>query len=94
MAKVEEKIEEKVNVKVEVQKYSKEQILLSKAYANRKDILNVILEDKEKMIRIAEKYIEKYQADAMLLGCTEIPLLISQKDCAIPIFDTTRLHGA
>ena len=42
--KIEEKVEEKVNVKVEVQKYSKEQILLSQAYANRKDILNVILE--------------------------------------------------
>ena len=47
MAKVEEKTEEKVNVKVEAQKYSKEQFLLSKGYANRKDILNVILEDKE-----------------------------------------------
>ena len=62
MAKVEEKTEEKVNVnvKVEVQKYSKEQILLSKAYANRKDILNVILEDKEYTTEAVDKCIENF----------------------------------
>ena len=64
MAKVEEKIEKKVNVKVkvkvEVQKYSKEQILLSKAYANRKDILNVILEDKEYTTEAVDKLLENF----------------------------------
>ena len=60
MAKVEEKIEEKVNVKVEVQKYSKEQILLSKAYANRKDILNVILGDKEYTTEAVDKLLENF----------------------------------
>ena len=58
--KIEEKVEEKVNVKVEVQKYSKEQILLSKAYANRKDILNVILEDKEYTTEAVDKMLEKF----------------------------------
>ena len=33
-------------------------------------------------------------ADGMILGCTEIPMLISQSDCAVPIFDTTALHAA
>jgi aspartate racemase len=32
-------------------------------------------------------------AEGVVLGCTEIPLLISQKDSSIPIFDTTRLHA-
>jgi len=32
-------------------------------------------------------------AEGVVLGCTEIPLLISQKDSAIPVFDTTRLHA-
>ena len=54
------KIEEKVDVKVEVQKYSKEQILLSKAYANRKDILNVILEDKEYTTEAVDKLLENF----------------------------------
>lgn len=58
--KIEEKIEEKVNVKVEVQKYSKEQILLSQAYANRKDILNVILGDKEYTTEAVDKMLENF----------------------------------
>ena len=62
MAKVEEKIEEKVEekVKAEVQKYSKEQILLSQAYANRKDILNVILKDGDYTIEAVDKLLENF----------------------------------
>ena len=58
--KIEEKVEEKVNVKVEVQKYSKEQILLSQVYANRKDILNVILGDKEYTTEAVDKMLENF----------------------------------
>lgn len=32
-------------------------------------------------------------AEAVILGCTEIMLLISQKDSPVPIFDTTELHA-
>ncbi|CAN7148469.1 aspartate/glutamate racemase family protein [Bosea sp. LjRoot9] len=31
-------------------------------------------------------------ADGVILGCTEITLLVSQADFAIPVFDTTALH--
>ena len=33
-------------------------------------------------------------AEAIILGCTEIPLLISQNDTKVTIFDTTTLHAA
>jgi len=32
-------------------------------------------------------------AQGVILGCTEIPLLVKQSDVAIPIFDTTTLHA-
>jgi aspartate racemase len=32
-------------------------------------------------------------AQAIILGCTEISLLIAQKDSAVPLFDTTSLHA-
>lgn len=32
-------------------------------------------------------------AQGVILGCTEIPLLISQEDSSIPVFDTTRIHS-
>lgn len=46
---------------------------------------------------------EKYQkiishlalngAEGIVLGCTEIPLLIKQEDVKIPVFDTTTIHA-
>lgn len=32
-------------------------------------------------------------AEGVVLGCTEIPLLISQADVPLPVFDTTRIHA-
>jgi len=32
-------------------------------------------------------------AAGVILGCTEIPLLINQADCNVPAFDTTRIHS-
>jgi len=32
-------------------------------------------------------------AEGVILGCTEIPLLVSQKDAALPLFDTTTIHA-
>ncbi len=32
-------------------------------------------------------------AEGVILGCTEIPLLVHQADVAIPIFNTTRIHA-
>jgi aspartate racemase len=32
-------------------------------------------------------------AEAIIAGCTEIMLLISQEDCPVPLFDTTTIHA-
>jgi aspartate racemase len=32
-------------------------------------------------------------AEGIILGCTEIPLLINQNDCSVPVFDTAVLHS-
>ena len=31
--------------------------------------------------------------EGIILGCTEIPLLITQQDSQVPLFDTTRIHA-
>lgn len=47
-----------------------------------------------------EQYIEiindLYQAgaQAVILGCTEIGLLVGQQDVEVPLFDTTKIHAA
>ena len=37
--------------------------------------------------------LEKKGAEGIILGCTEIPLLIKQTDVKIPLFDTTKIHA-
>jgi aspartate racemase len=32
-------------------------------------------------------------AQGIILGCTEIPLLVNSDDCSVPIFDTTLIHA-
>jgi len=32
-------------------------------------------------------------AEGVILGCTEIGLLVSQEDASVPLFDTTRIHA-
>lgn len=32
-------------------------------------------------------------AKGVIFGCTEIPLLLDQQDCAVPVFNTTLLHA-
>jgi aspartate racemase len=43
-------------------------------------------------IRIINNLVQR-GAEGIVLGCTEIPLLVKQKDVAVPIFDTTTIHA-
>ena len=47
---------------------------------------------KASLIAIAERLIEG-GADAVVLGCTEIPLLLEEDDLSVPVLDTTSLHA-
>lgn len=52
----------------------------------------VIPEDKQKMLSIIEKYIKGENAEALLLGCTELPLMIKPEDVEVPLIDSTKVH--
>ena len=52
----------------------------------------VIPEDKRRMISIAERYIRAENVDGVILGCTEIPLMIQPADLSVPVADTARIH--
>lgn len=53
------------------------------------DIRNI---SKDKFKKIIEKLVSQ-GAQGIILGCTEIPLLVDQKDYSIPLFDTTLIHS-
>lgn len=50
-------------------------------------------DSREQFQRIIQTAQHQEGAEGVILGCTEIPLLIQQSDVAIPIFDTTRIHA-
>jgi aspartate racemase len=49
-------------------------------------------ETKKRYLAIIEDLKSK-GAEGIILGCTEIPLLIKQEDVQIPLFDTTLIHS-
>ncbi|MDF3005700.1 MAG: aspartate racemase [Oscillospiraceae bacterium] len=56
--------------------------------------LGVISESsKAKYLGIIDR-LAKHGAQGVILGCTEIGLLIQQKDTALPVFDTTTIHAS
>ena len=47
---------------------------------------------KQKYIKIIDNLVSN-KAEGVILGCTEIPLLIKENDVDIPVFDTTTIHA-
>jgi len=45
---------------------------------------------KKRIVDIINKFSD---IDGVILGCTELPLIISPKDTPLPLFDTTELHA-
>lgn len=60
---------------------------------NNELLLNQFLpESRQRFLNIIEQLKAK-GAEGIILGCTEIPLLIKQEDCNIPLFNTTEIHA-
>jgi aspartate racemase len=52
----------------------------------------VIPETKKRYLEIANQLI-KNGAEGIILGCTEIPLIILPEDVSVPVFDTVLIHS-
>ena len=48
---------------------------------------------KEQFIRIIGRLSQEEGVEGVILGCTEIPLLVKQEDVSVPVFDTTAIHA-
>lgn len=62
-----------------------EQIIVNNIIFDELVLDRIIQSSKQKLIKI----IEKYPADAVILGCTELPLIIKKEDVHLTIIDTT-----
>jgi aspartate racemase len=49
-------------------------------------------ETKQHYIRYISEMIDR-GAEGIILGCTELPMILSQQDIKVPVFDTTQIHS-
>ena len=50
-------------------------------------------DSRDEYVRIIERLAREEDAEGVILGCTEIPLLVQQEDVDVPVFDTTLIHS-
>lgn len=86
-----QRLKEKFNIETIIPKY-KEQKIIHDVILNELTYGIIKPSSKQKYIKITENLISN-NAEGIILGCTEIPLLIKKNDFNIPIFDTTTIHA-
>ena len=54
-----------------------------------------IIQDKTRkgFLEVAQKMIDEESIQGLILGCTEIPLLLGKEKFVIPFFDTSKIHA-
>jgi aspartate racemase len=72
--------------------------------ADQRELIHRVIVDELSVGRIDDQskmnyyeiidHMVKRGAQGVILGCTEIPLLVSNEECVIPLFDTTHLHAS
>lgn len=53
----------------------------------------IVEETRQELSRIARMMADKRGIQALILGCTELPLILSEEVVGIPVLDTTRIHA-
>lgn len=53
----------------------------------------IILDESREEFKVAIHEMVNEGAEGVILGCTEIPLLIKSADSPVPVFDTTSIHA-
>ena len=86
-----ERLKEKFNIETIIPEKN-ERDLTNKIILNELTQGKIMQSSKQRYLEIIENLIDK-KAEGIILGCTEIPLLIKKDDVDIPIFDTTEIHA-
>jgi aspartate racemase len=58
-------------------------------------VLGQVLDTSRQACRkIIARLVREEGAEGVILGCTELPLLLTAEDASVPLYDTTRLHAS
>ena len=85
------RLEQQFGLKVLVPAYE-DRVLINQVIYEELVLGNAETASKREYLRIIRALIAA-GAEGIILGCTEIGLLIGQQDCDVPVFDTTRIHA-
>jgi aspartate racemase len=55
--------------------------------------LGVVSDESRQAYRLVMERLVSQGAQAIVLGCTEISLLVSASDATVPLYDTTAIHA-
>ncbi len=69
-----------------------EQIHINRVIYDELCVGKILPESKSAYLKIMENLLSR-GAEGIILGCTEIGLLVHQADSTVPLFDTTRIHA-
>ena len=48
---------------------------------------------REELLSIVKKMIDRHSIDGLILGCTELPLILDRDEFGIPFLNTTAIHA-
>lgn len=85
------RISDKFNIDVIIP-CEKERELIHKILYSELCIGKIIESSKSEFLEVIDNLVKK-GAGGIILGCTEIPLIVKQKDVPVPVFDTTAIHA-
>lgn len=69
-----------------------ERILMERVIYDELTAGDIRAESRKAFLKIIDN-LRTRGAEGVILGCTEIPLLVQPEDCDLPLFNTTRLHA-
>jgi aspartate racemase len=67
--------------------------LLDRAIYSDLAVGEVRPETRLELLDLCRHAIERRGADGVILGCTELPLVLSDGDLEVPVLDTARVHA-
>ncbi len=85
------RLKEKFGIRVVIPHESEREIVHNVIY--KELCLGEIKDSSREQLKAIINRLSDNGAQGIILGCTELPLLLKQRDCPVPLFDTTVIHA-
>jgi len=85
------RLKEKFGIRVLIPNESEREVVHNVIY--KELCLGEIKDSSRERVKTIITRLSDNGAQGIILGCTELPLLIKQEDCPVPLFDTTVIHA-